>query len=39
MDEIKISRAIVNSYKEKILDALDVDVATVGAGPVGKVEG
>jgi nicotinamidase/pyrazinamidase len=34
-----LSRAIVNSYKEKILDALDVDVATVGAGPVGKVEG
>ncbi|MDD5255249.1 MAG: ribose 1,5-bisphosphate isomerase, partial [Candidatus Omnitrophica bacterium] len=37
LDEIKISRAIIESYKEKLLAALDVDVAIVGAGPAGLV--
>jgi len=35
LDEIKISRAIIESYKDKLLGALDVDVAIVGAGPAG----
>ena len=35
LDEIKISRAIIESYKDKLLQALDVDVAIVGAGPAG----
>jgi len=37
LDEVKISRAIIESYKEKLLGALDVDVAIVGAGPAGMV--
>ncbi|MDD5255049.1 MAG: sulfide-dependent adenosine diphosphate thiazole synthase [Candidatus Omnitrophica bacterium] len=39
LDEITISRAIIESYKEKLLAALDVDVAIVGAGPAGLVCG
>ena len=37
IDEIKISKAIIESYKNKLIDALDVDVAIVGAGPAGMV--
>ena len=37
LDEIKISRAIIESYNEKLLGALEVDVAIVGAGPAGMV--
>ncbi|MFH1198746.1 MAG: sulfide-dependent adenosine diphosphate thiazole synthase [Candidatus Omnitrophota bacterium] len=37
LDDIKISRAIIESYQQKLLDALDVDVAIVGAGPAGMV--
>lgn len=39
LDEIVISRAIIESYKEKLVKALDVDVAIVGAGPAGMVCG
>ncbi|MDD5585042.1 MAG: sulfide-dependent adenosine diphosphate thiazole synthase [Candidatus Omnitrophica bacterium] len=39
LDEIKISRAIIESYQQKLLNALDVDVAIVGAGPAGMVCG
>jgi len=39
LDEIKISKAIIEAYKEKLVDALDVDVAIVGAGPAGMVCG
>lgn len=39
LDEIKISKAIIESYKDKLVDALDVDVAIVGAGPAGMVCG
>ncbi|MFA6280967.1 MAG: sulfide-dependent adenosine diphosphate thiazole synthase [Candidatus Omnitrophota bacterium] len=39
LDEIKISRAIIESYKDKLVKALDVDVAIVGAGPAGMVCG
>ena len=35
LDEIKISRAIIDSYRDKLVKALDVDVAIVGAGPAG----
>ncbi|MBM3249644.1 MAG: thiazole biosynthesis protein [Candidatus Omnitrophica bacterium] len=35
LDDIKISQAIIESYKDKLLKALDVDVAIVGAGPAG----
>jgi len=39
LDEIVISRAIIESYKDKLVKALDVDVAIVGAGPAGMVCG
>jgi thiazole biosynthesis enzyme len=35
LDEIKISQAIIESYKNKLVSALDIDVAIVGAGPAG----
>jgi len=35
LDEIKISKAIIETYTKKLIDALDVDVAIVGAGPAG----
>ncbi|MBN1422552.1 MAG: thiazole biosynthesis protein [Planctomycetes bacterium] len=35
LDEIRISRAIIETYTAKLLAALDVDVAIVGAGPSG----
>ncbi|MDD5655418.1 MAG: sulfide-dependent adenosine diphosphate thiazole synthase [Candidatus Omnitrophica bacterium] len=39
LDEIVISKAIIESYKDKLIKALDVDVAIVGAGPAGMVCG
>lgn len=35
LDEIKISQAIIDSYRDKFIKALDVDVAIAGAGPAG----
>ena len=35
LDDIIISKAIINSYTDKLLKALDVDVAIVGGGPAG----
>ena len=35
MDEITISRAITESYFKEFMDAMEVDVAIVGAGPSG----
>lgn len=35
LDEIKISRAIIKSYNDKLLKSLETDVAIVGAGPAG----
>jgi thiamine thiazole synthase len=35
LDDIKISRAIIDSYAKKLLKALEVDVAIVGGGPAG----
>ncbi|MFC1658392.1 sulfide-dependent adenosine diphosphate thiazole synthase [Candidatus Omnitrophota bacterium] len=37
LDELKISRGIIESYHRKLLDCLDVDVAIAGAGPSGMV--
>lgn len=39
LDDIKISKAIIESYMNKLIGALDVDVAIVGAGPAGMVCG
>jgi thiamine thiazole synthase len=39
LDEIKISKAIIESFNKKLIEALDVDVAIVGAGPAGMVCG
>ncbi len=39
LDEIKISKAIIESYNKKLVDALEADVAIVGAGPAGMVCG
>jgi len=39
LDEIKISKAIIESYSKKLVKALDVDVAIVGGGPAGLVCG
>jgi len=35
MDEVIISRAITESYIKDLLDAMELDVAIVGAGPAG----
>ena len=35
LDDIKISQAIIESYKNKLVAALDVDVAIAGSGPAG----
>jgi len=37
LDDIKVSKAIIESYKDKLIKALEVDVAIVGAGPAGMV--
>ena len=39
LDEAKISRAIIESYTDKFIKNLDVDVAIVGGGPAGLVCG
>lgn len=37
MDEVTISRAIIESFSREFLDAMDVDVAVAGAGPSGMM--
>ncbi|MFO7727748.1 MAG: sulfide-dependent adenosine diphosphate thiazole synthase [Desulfonatronovibrio sp.] len=37
LDEIVISRAIIETYTRKLLDCLELDVAICGAGPSGMV--
>jgi len=39
LDEVVISRAIIDSYQQKLINALDTEVAIVGAGPAGMVCG
>ena len=33
LDDIEISRAIIENFYKKLLDSLELDVALVGAGP------
>ncbi len=37
LDELMVSRAIIDRFTEKLKSALDLDVAIVGAGPSGMV--
>ncbi len=37
IDDVTVSRAIIENYMGKLLDALELDVAIVGAGPAGMV--
>ena len=37
LDDIKISRAIIERFTDKLLDCLEVDVAIVGGGPAGML--
>ena len=37
MDEITISRAIIERFNKDLLDSLDIDVAIAGAGPSGLI--
>ena len=39
MDEVTISRAIIESYTKELLDVMELDVAIVGAGPAGMIAG
>ncbi|MFZ2633153.1 MAG: sulfide-dependent adenosine diphosphate thiazole synthase [Desulfosalsimonadaceae bacterium] len=39
LDEIIITRAIIDRYHEKLIDNLETDVAIVGGGPSGLVAG
>jgi thiazole biosynthesis enzyme len=39
LDEVKISQAIIESYYQKLLSCLNVDVAIAGAGPSGMICG
>jgi len=39
LDDVIISRSIIESYTAKLLDCLDVEVALVGAGPANLVAG
>ncbi|MCK4379172.1 MAG: FAD-dependent oxidoreductase, partial [Deltaproteobacteria bacterium] len=37
LDEVLISRAIIDRYHQKLVDHLNLDVAVVGGGPAGLV--
>lgn len=39
IEDIKVSEAIIKKYTDKLLNALDVDVAIVGGGPAGLCAG
>ena len=39
LDDVAVSKAIIEAYKEKLLANLDVHVALVGAGPANMVAG
>ena len=39
LDEVMISKGIIETYSKKFTDALDIDVAIVGGGPSGIVAG
>ena len=35
LDDIKVSRVIIERFYTKLLDSLELDVAIVGGGPAG----
>lgn len=37
LDDLTISRAIIEEYRRKLLDSLDADVSVVGGGPAGMM--
>ncbi len=39
LDETKISKAIIKTYMDKLVNSLNIDVAIVGAGPSGLTAG
>jgi thiamine thiazole synthase len=39
LDEVKISKAIIETYNQKLVNNLDIDVAIVGGGPAGLCAG
>ena len=39
LDDVKVSRIIIERYTEKLLSSLECDVAIVGGGPAGLVAG
>ena len=39
IEDIEVSRAIIESYTKKLLDSLDLDVAIIGGGPAGLCAG
>jgi thiamine thiazole synthase len=39
LNEVTISKAIISTYMDKLMDHLELDVAIVGAGPSGLVAG
>ena len=39
LDDVSISRSIIEAYKEKLLASLELDVALVGAGPANMAAG
>jgi len=39
LDDIEISRAIIDNFYKKLLDSLELDVALVGAGPSNLIAG
>ncbi len=39
IDEVKISKAIIETYMKDLLDATETEVAIVGAGPAGLTAG
>ena len=39
LDDIEISRAIIDNYYKKLIDSLELDVALVGAGPSNLMTG
>ncbi len=39
IDDIQVTRIIVDTYYKKLMDALELDVALVGAGPANLVSG
>ena len=39
LDEVVITKAIIDRYYEKLINSLETDVAIVGGGPAGLIAG